>query len=243
MFQTLFFNPLFNILILFYNTIAFRDFGLAIIFLTIFIRVILLPLFYKSAKDQAVLQRIQPAIQEIRHNHKDNREKQAQAIMELYKKHKANPFSGFLLLLVQLPLLIALYQVFLNGFEPAIFDRLYDFISRPAQLSHGFLGLINLQERSILIVGLAALAQYFQGRLTMPKPAKDKGPLPPEQRLGRQMVFLGPFLTVAILSTLPAAVGLYWLVTSVFSIGQQIYFNKAHAPETDKTDKNKEVSR
>src|SRR3989344_449385 len=116
MFQTIFFNPLFNSLIFLYNTAAFNDLGLAIIFLTIGIRIIFLPLFYKSSKNQILLQRLQPEINKIQHDHKDNKEKQAQAMMDLYKKHNINPLSGFLMLLIQLPVLIAIYQVFLHGF-------------------------------------------------------------------------------------------------------------------------------
>jgi YidC/Oxa1 family membrane protein insertase len=225
MFQTLFFDPLFNILIFLYNTVAFQDFGLSIILLTLLVRIIFAPLFYKSAKNQIVMQRLQPEIKKIQHNHKDNREKQAQVLMELYKTHNVNPFSGFLMLIVQLPVLIAIYRIFLQGFSPEIFDHLYSFISKPDHLNALFLGLINLEKRSILIVGLAAIVQYLQGNLALPKIEKEQA-LSAAERISRQMVYLGPILTVVILSTLPAAIGLYWLVTSAFSVVQQIYINK-----------------
>jgi len=225
MFQTIFFDPLFNALVALYNTIAFQDLGLAIIFLTLIIRIIFLPLFYKSAKNQILIQRLQPEIQKIQHDHKDNREKQAQAMMELYKKHKVNPFSGFLMLLVQLPVLIAIYQVFLQEFSPEVMGRLYSFVTQPTEFHTLFLGLIDIEKRSILMVGLAAIMQYLQGKLSLPVIEKGREPSSAE-KIGRQMVFIGPVLTIVILSNLPAAVGLYWLITSVFSVIQQIYINK-----------------
>src|SRR3989338_2103800 len=99
MFQNFLLTPLFNALIFFYNTIGFQDLGISIILLTALIRTIFLPLFYKSTKNQILLQRLQPEIQKIQHNHKDNKEKQAQAMMNLYKQHNVNPFSVFLILL------------------------------------------------------------------------------------------------------------------------------------------------
>ena len=134
MFKTILLNPLFNTLIFLYNTVAFNDLGIAIILLTLLIRLVLFPLFYKSTRNQLLMQRIQPEINKIQHTHKDNKEKQAQAMMELYKKHDVNPFSGFLVLLLQLPVLIAIYQVFLGGFSAQWLDSLYSFVVRPPKL-------------------------------------------------------------------------------------------------------------
>jgi YidC/Oxa1 family membrane protein insertase len=225
MFQTLLVDPLFNALIFLYDFASFQDFGVAIILLTVLIRIIFLPLFYKGAKNQIIIQRLQPEINRIQHDHKHDREKQAQALMDLYRAHKVNPFSSFFMLFLQLPVLIAIYQVFLRGFSPELFDHLYAFVPRPEQLNANFLGLIDLQKQSILMVSFAALAQYVQGYLTIPAAQKGKE-LSSAERVARQMVYLGPIFTIMILSNLPSAVGLYWLVTSVFSIGQQVYINK-----------------
>jgi YidC/Oxa1 family membrane protein insertase len=88
-----------------------------------------------------------------------------------------------------------------------------------------FLGLIDLKSRSILMVGLAAIAQYFQGSLALPKTDKSKELSGPE-RMSKQMVLFGPLFTILVLWQLPSALGIYWLITSVFSIVQQIYINK-----------------
>lgn len=225
LYNLILYQPLLNILIFFYNTIAFGDLGLSIIFLTLLIRAVLFPVFHKSARHQVVMQRLQPELKKIQEIHKDNREKQTRAMMDLYKEHNVNPFSGFLLLLVQLPILIAIYQIILKSLKPGFLSGLYSFVSAPEAIKTSFLGLINLGERSIFIVGLAALAQYLQGRLSLPKIEAGRKPTPPE-KMGRQMVFLGPVMTVVIFYNFPAAVGLYWLITSLFSIVQQIIVNK-----------------
>lgn len=221
-FNLILYQPLFNALVVLYKYVAFQDLGVAIILLTLVIRLILYPLFYHSFKNQTVMQRLQPMIQKIQHDHKENKEKQAQAMMQLYKEHKINPFSGFLLLLVQLPILIVLYRVFLNGLTTTAFANLYSFVSPPSQLNHSFLGLLDLSAKSIFIVVLAAAMQYFQSRLTLPKNDSKSS----TAQIGRSMMYVGPVMTILILSNLPSAIGIYWLTTSVFSIIQQLIINK-----------------
>lgn len=231
LFHEILYRPLFNALIFLYQNFSFHDLGVAIIILTVLIRLILFPLFYKGAKDQAIMQRLAPKIKEIQRNHKDNKEKQAKEMMELYRLHKVNPISGFLLLIVQLPILIALYQVFLKGLSGGSFDALYSFISRPDLLNFHFLGAIDLSVRNIFIIILAVVAQYFQGKLSLAK-NKNNGEavksLSAMEKMSRQMVFMGPVMTFVFLYAfnLPSAVGVYWLTTTIFSVIQQIAINK-----------------
>lgn len=226
LYNTIIYQPLFNALIFFYQTIAFHDLGWAIIFLTILIRIILFPVFHKSARHQIIMQRLQPHVKKIQIAHKANKEKQAQELMALYKENKINPFSGFLMLIIQLPILWALYQISMNILKPASLTGFYSFISAPISLNTYFLGLINLANGSILMVGLAAAAQYFQAKLSLPKnKAKDESPGIAE-KMTRQMVFVAPLLTLLIFYRLPAAISLYWLVASLFSIFQQIIINR-----------------
>lgn len=172
------------------------------------------------------MQKIQPELEKIQKLHENDKEKQAGAMLELYKQHKVNPFSSFFLILIQLPILIALYQVFLNGFADGSLDLIYNFVDKPAAINHIFLGLIDLSKKSILIVALAAIFQYIQGILSMPK-KKEGEPESQQRSIARKMAYIGPVLTVVILSNLPAAVGLYWLTSSVFSVGQQWIINKS----------------
>ncbi|OGY66125.1 MAG: hypothetical protein A3A04_01035 [Candidatus Harrisonbacteria bacterium RIFCSPLOWO2_01_FULL_40_28] len=223
-FYEVFYRPLFNGLIFLYNTAAFHDIGLAIIMLTIFIRIILYPLFHKGARHQAVMQRLQPEIRKIQHDHKEDKEKQAQALLALYKENNINPFSGIFLIFLQLPVLWALFKVFYDGLSPDAFAMLYSFVSRPEVLNLDFLNLINVGEKSILVVGLAAIAQYVQGKLSFTPQLGNKDDA--AAKVGSYMVFIAPLFTVIVLVNLPAAVGIYWLTSSLFSVFQQWIINR-----------------
>ncbi len=225
MFHAYIYVPLFNALIFLYDHASVESLGVAIILLTLLIRFILFPLFYKSAKSQLVMQKLQPEIQKIQHNHKDDKETQAKALMDLYRKNEVNPFMSILMVFVQLPVLFALYRLFMIDFSNIQVAELYSFVSVPEHINTVFLNLIDLKNRSMLMVGLAAIAQYFQGILALPKIEKGKVPSTAE-RMTKQMVYMGPAFTLLILWQLPAALGLYWLVTSIFSIIQQVYINK-----------------
>src|SRR5271170_3636177 len=168
LYHIIFKYPILNLLIFFYQTIAFHDLGLAIIFVTLFIRIILYPFFHNGAKQQMLMQRIQPHVKKIQEQHKDDREKQAQALMALYKEHGVNPFSSILLLILQLPILIALYRIILYELAgTAALTGLYSFVHAPTSINAMFLGLINLQAKNFWMVLAAAAAQFFQARLAI----------------------------------------------------------------------------
>lgn len=214
LFYSVFFKPIFSLLVFIYHNLAFGSAGLAIIILTVLIRTALLPLFYKSAKDQTLMQKLRPKIEKIRKELKHDREKQAQALITLYKEHKLNPFSGFLILLVQLPIFIALFQIFRkdeNLLE--IFDSLQ------------FLGFINLGKTSVLLVTLAAVLQYFQGKLSLSR-TKTVSRKDSMASFNKTFLYLGSIFSFIILINLPSALALYWLVSTLFSIGQQFVINK-----------------
>lgn len=226
LYQNIIYKPIFNALVFLYENASFGDIGIAIILLTILIRIILYPLFHKSAVYQKRMQNIQPKIKAIQDKHKHNKDKtqQTQEMLAIYKEENLNPFSGFFLILVQLPILFALYRIFLNIFKPESFDNLYSFIPKPESLNPDFLGLINLSENSILLVVLAALLQYLQAKLALSKHVSNPDSM--ADRMSKQMVFMGPILTVIVFYKFPAAIALYWAVASLFSVFQQIIINK-----------------
>ena len=226
LYQIIFYRPILNLLVYFYETVALRDFGIAVVLVTVLIRLVLYPLFHKSAKQQMVMQRIQPRIKKIQEMHKSDKEKQAQALMELYKEHGVNPFSSIFLLIIQLPIMIGLYWVVRSGLTPGNLSGLYSFVAQPGTVNPLFLGVMNLAAPSVILILLAALAQYFQARLAIYRNPDRTAPLSSPEKMARQMAFIGPVVTIFIFYSLPAAVGLYWLVTSLFSIGQQIIINR-----------------
>jgi len=176
------------------------------------------------------MQALQPKLKAIQTEHKADKAKQTEAMMALYKEHQVNPFSGILFLIIQLPVLITLYRIFLYSLSSAAFaSSLYHFVQVPATFQTSFLGLINLGSRSIVMVAAAAIAQFFQGRLAIPKRPDPKAPLSGQEQIARNMMYVGPLLTIFIFYNFPAAVSLYWLVSSLFSIVQQIVINKSLA--------------
>ena len=128
-------------------------------------------------------------------------------------------------MILQVFILIALYQIFLGLNKADALSGLYSFVPKPENVSQSFLGLINLYERNIVIVVLAAIAQYFQGRFSLikPKPGEE---VSAAQKMNERMMWMFTGLTMVILWGLPSAAGLYWLTTSVFSVGQQIIIRK-----------------
>ncbi len=229
-FNVILYRPLFNLLVVLYNFIPGHDFGIAIIFLTLIIRFALFPISLKSLKSQSVLQKLQPKIQELQKTHKDDKEKQAKEILNLYKQEKINPFSGLLLAFIQLPILIALYYVFWNGLKQEELSILYPFISNPGQINAVFLGIVDLSKPNVILAFLAGFAQYWQTKIMLPKnksqAKKSEGP-DISQMMQKQMTYFLPFFTVIILFNLPSALGLYWTVSGLFSIAQQYFILKS----------------
>jgi len=226
-FRTILSQPLFNGLVLLYEHASFGDLGVAIILLTIVVRIILFPLFHKTAKHQKVAQRIQPEVKKIQQKHKNDKETQTKELMELYKKHQVNPLTPILLLILQLPILFALYRIFINGLTEETFSLLYSFVSVPENISQTFLGVVQLNAVSIPIAILAAGAQYVQGKLAVSR-SKNQDALPAQARkMAKMSIYLGPTIALVVLTRFPAAVGLYWLTSTGFSIIQQIIVNKS----------------
>lgn len=224
-FNEVLYRPLFNILVWLYNVIPGNDLGVAIVILTVIIRFILYPLSKKAIQSQKALNELQPKIKEIQKRHK-NKEEAAKAMMDLYKTHKVNPMAGCLPILIQLPLLIALYRVFFNGLNPESLNDLYSFIQAPEALNVMFLGLVNLSERSIFLAFLAGGLQFVHSKMVMPqiKPNKKKSDMPDFATImSKQMLYMMPLLTVFIAWSLPSALPLYWIVITLFGIIQQYY--------------------
>lgn len=231
LFNLFLYQPLFNILVFLYNVIPGHDFGVAIIILTVLIKFLLYPLGSKAIKSQKVFSELQPKVKELQDRYKNDKEKQAQELMALYKKEKINPFAGLLPVAIQIPVLIALYKIFWTGLKNDQMNLLYSFNSAPSVINSGFLGIADLSQPNIYIAILAGVSQYFQVKMansaSTAKPAKNDS----SAMIQKQMQLFLPFLTVIILFKMPSAVGLYWLVTNLFTIFQQyiLFIKKSQA--------------
>jgi YidC/Oxa1 family membrane protein insertase len=218
--KTILYKPLFNALIFLVWLIPGHNVAWAIIILTIIIRLILLPSSLRAARAQMKLRDLQPELAKIQAEYKDDKTKQSQAVMEFYKKHQISPWGSCLPLLIQFPILIVLYYVFINGLGTQRFDLLYSFLPRPEVINTVWLGIdLARPDRWILPI-MAGILQFIQGRQVQPKPQPGKGQ-DMQMAMSRQMLYLMPVFTVIIAMRLPAALPLYWIITTLFGIGQQ----------------------
>lgn len=219
-FNLILYQPLLNALVLLYLYLPGHDFGVAVIVLTVLIKFIFYPLGAKAIKSQRALSTLQPKIKEIQERLKDNKEEQTKEIMALYKTEKISPFSGCLPLLIQLPVLLALYRVFWLGLKPEQMTLLYSFVPSPGIINSSFLGIVNLAEPNIILALLAGILQFIQIKKSMPAVKVKKGSGVSEH-MQKQMQFFMPIFMVLILFRLPSAIGLYWVTTTIFTIIQQ----------------------
>lgn len=231
LFTTFLYQPLLNALVLLYQYLPGHDFGVAIVALTVLLRLAMYPLSAQATRMQKKMAELQPKVKEIQERFKDRKDEQGRALYELYQKERVNPFTGILPLLIQIPVLIALYRLFWNGVGPEqLKGLLYSFVSAPEAIHTSFLGILDLKAQSYAIAVLAGLFQFAQTKQTMnaqkkPAPSKDGKP-DFSSMMQKQMLFLFPILTVSILAKAPSAVGLYWIATSIFSIWQQWHITK-----------------
>lgn len=218
MFYTIFYQPIYNLLIFLYNFVPGRDLGVAIILITLIIRLVLYPFSRSAIRSQKDLQSIQPEIEALKEKYKDDKEKMAPELMALYKEKKINPFASCLPTLIQLPFLIALYQVFLNGItKENSSGALYSFVQNPGQLNIVAFGFIDLAQKNWVLAIMAGLAQYWQSKMLLGK-SKNSGMT---QIMNNQMLYFMPVFTIIIGGNLPAGLTFYWLFTTLFSILQQ----------------------
>lgn len=223
------YRPILNLLVYLYNILPVHDIGLVIIIVTLVIRIILAPLMHKSLKGQKAMTALQPKMAELKEKHKDNKEAHAKAMMELYKEHKVNPLSSCLPVLIQLPILIALYQVFAKALKGNL-NGLYHFVSNPGVLNPKFLNLVDLSHPNIIFAIVAGLVQFWQSRMISKWQSNAGTQDATAKALNVQMMYVLPVVSVVIAWTLPAGLPLYWIVTTLFAVAQQYYIQRTHKP-------------
>jgi YidC/Oxa1 family membrane protein insertase len=207
-------------MVLLYEHVTFGDLGLAIIALTLVIRFVLYPVFYKGIKGQMVMQRMQPHLKKIQVELKHDKTKQAEAMMALYKEHQINPLSPLFYSFIQLPLLFAVYRIFFTGITTESLKDLYSFIPAPETLNPLFLGTIDMTKPNMIIVAIAVIASFIQSHMLVKQTmAKNEGSA--SNPMTKYMAYMAPLLSLLFLPRFPSAIGLYWTVSSVFSIFQQ----------------------
>jgi YidC/Oxa1 family membrane protein insertase len=242
LFTTLVIQPILNVLVWLYNTVPGNDFGIAIILLTVIVKVVLYPFTMAQIKQQRALQLIQPKVDEIRQRLKDDKEAQAKELMELYKRDKVNPAASCLPLVIQLPIFIGLYRALRDGLSSQGLNLLYPFVANPGTLNTMLFGVVDLSKPNIVLAVLAGAVQFWQSWQMMRKPSPTTPP-PAEvatsegaqdetmaSAMNKQMMYVMPIVTIFIGISLPGGLTLYWLTMSLLTVAQQAFFLKKPVP-------------
>ncbi len=196
----------------------------------------MLPLSLKASKAQLEMKKTEKDLALIKEKHKDNKEEQTKKTMEYYKEKGINPFASFFILLIQLPILIGLYRVFLKSGLPDINTALlYSFVSPPPAVNMVFLHFITITDKSILLALIAGVTTYFQISLANPRGeaasgSGNSGDLAKAMNL--QMKYFFPILMAFIAYTISSAIALYLITSNVFAILQEIYIKKKYHKTT-----------
>ncbi len=229
-FATIFYIPLYNALIFIIDLIPGHNVGLAVILLTVIIRFVLYPLSRSSIKTQLKMKEIETDLQALKKKYPDTQE-QARQTMALYREKGINPFAGFLLLLIQLPILIALYQVFLIKWPKVSTDILYSFVHVPQAVAMNFLG-VNLATHTVItgiILALIAVAtQFIQINIALPKVKKAEVASFGNDlayNMNMQSRYILPLILFPVAYAFPV-IALYLITSNIFMIFQELYVRK-----------------
>ncbi|OHA26172.1 MAG: hypothetical protein A3C06_03545 [Candidatus Taylorbacteria bacterium RIFCSPHIGHO2_02_FULL_46_13] len=229
-FSTVFTQPLYNGLIFLMSLVPGADAGLVIIIFTILVRLVLYPLSKRSIETQLKMRQAEGEIASIKLKFKDRTE-QASKIMEFYRTKGLNPLSGFVLILVQIPIIFALYNIFLKSGLPLIdTTMLYAFVHAPQTVSMHFLGLLDLSVKSYSLALITAVSQFFQVKFSMPAAKPQAAGDTFKDNLARsmnvQMRYLFPIMAFFIVYNLSGTIALYWTTNNLCAIAQEWYIRR-----------------
>ncbi len=219
------FNPLYNSLIYLMDVFPWVDAGMAVIILTIVVRLILFPLSKKSIVTQVRMKEIEPELNKIKNTVTD-KQQQTLKIMALYKERGVNPFSSFFMLFIQIPIIFALYSIFIRSGLPVVKTTLlYSFVSVPTISMH-FLGIIDVGSPNIYLAIIASIAQYVQLHFSVASAGSNQKSSSPQadmtQNMMKSMKYVLPVMVFMFTYKIAAVVALYWTVGSLFTLAQEL---------------------
>jgi len=224
------YQPIYNVLIFFVGIVPGGDMGIAVILATIIVRLIIAPLSISAAKTQRRMKFVEPQLKEVKEKYKDDRAKQAEETMKVYKNNGIKPFASIGAALLQLPIIIALYAVFRKeSLSHANVSLVYHFIKLPTTISPLFLGIFAIAGHNVFLAILAGAGQYLQAHLTIPVPAKTTAPSGSEdfaRALALQSRIVLPVL-IGVFAYTSGAIALYFITSSVVGIVQEFYVRYA----------------
>lgn len=229
-FTNTFYIPLYNGLVFIINHTPGFDLGIAVIVFTCIVKFILMPLSKKSVVTQLKMKALEPELNKIKEQYSNNKEEQARKLLEFYRNNNLNPFSGILLILIQIPIIFSLAAIFYNSGLPTInAEALYGFVSNPEKINVLFLGLLDVTKKNIWLSILVGITQFVQIRYSVPafKPTGKGGAQEDfAKSMNVQMRYTMPIIVFLISFGLTSAISLYWITSNIFAIVQEMYFRK-----------------
>lgn len=232
LFHTVVYVPIYNLLIFLVDVVPGGDVGLAVVLVTVIVKLVLMPLSLSAAHTQRRMKLIEPKIKELREKYKDDKQQQALQTMALYREHNLRPFASILGALIQLPIIFALYFVSRKALLAADPALLYSFVHVPATLSPQFLGIFELTGHNIFLAVIAALAQFALAYFSIPVPPPSKGGGAAEdfgRVLSLQARFVLP-LVIGAVSFTSGAVALYFITSSLVGLVQEAVVRRMKHP-------------
>lgn len=229
MFHSFIYQPLYNLFVLLAVWLPFLDAGMIVILFTFIVRIILFPLSKKAFLSQIEMRKLQPKLEEVKKKYADNKEEQARKLMEAYKESKTNPFSGILVLFLQIPVILALYYILIRAGLPNVdANLLYGFVSSPNTINMTFFGFSLLSHKNVFFALLAGITSYIQIHIS----SANQPPISSNEALARmmkiQMKVMFPIIAFIISWQISGVVGLYWTASNIFTILQDLYLKKKY---------------
>jgi YidC/Oxa1 family membrane protein insertase len=230
--KTIFYYPLYNIFVVFLN-IPGIDAGMAVVLFTCVVKLALFPISKKALRSQIEMKEIEPEIKKIKEQYAKDQQMLAKKTMELYKEKGINPFSSFIVILIQIPIIFSLYHIFSSGAISSIdTEVLYGFVSAPESVKTVFLGLFDILAKNHYLAAFTAITQFVQAWLQpIPVQSVKPGEKPSFQHdfarsMSMQMKYVFPVVVFFISYNLPAVIALYWITSNIFTIAQEIFLRE-----------------
>lgn len=239
-FKMIVYTPIYNGLVFLIDTLPGGNVALAVILITIIVKLVLFPISMRAYRTQIAIKSFNNEINELKNKFKNDKNKQAEAIMNFYKEKKINPFASILVLLIQIPVIFSLYYIFARGGFPSLHSELiYSFVPTPEIVNTTFIGMFDLAEKSVFFAALVGITQFFQMKIAMPNLPQKKGKMGESFKddmargMQFQMRYIMPLFITFIAYNISLAVSLYWITSNAFAIGQELYLRKKFSKNRD----------
>jgi YidC/Oxa1 family membrane protein insertase len=231
MFNTFFYEPVYNLIAVVLTFVPLHDIGAAIVIVTLIIKGLLVPLNLSALRTQYMMKKLEPEMQKIKELQKKDPQEASKRMISLYRDEKINPFSSIFAMLIQIPIFFALYFVFAKGLfnDP---DNLYSFVTFPDTLHTVAFGLFDVTEKNIFVAILAGFSSYMLAKkqtetmVTKKESREESFQDHFMKSMKIQLIYVLPVIITFSAAILPAALALYWFVSNVISYGLDVYMKQ-----------------